>query len=178
MISLLLTATWAEAWHYVSHRIFHTRQFHWIHSEHHKSLLSSPYTALSFSFTEKLVFNLGILGPLAAIDCLYGLSFFGIAAWYVGYLIINSFSHANFELKSKGFQRLLGKVLTSTTYHALHHSRYTKNYGLGTRILDRIFGTEWDDYEPLFDQVTGGGKPLTKFGERVESTALSRQGVA
>ena len=25
---------------------------------------------------------------------------FGIAAWYIGYLIINSFSHANFELKS------------------------------------------------------------------------------
>jgi len=176
VISLLLTAVWAEAWHYISHRIFHTQRFHWIHAEHHKSYLSSPFTALSFSFTEKLVFNLGILGLLAAIDCFYSLSFFGIGTWFIGYLIINSFSHANFEIKSKGFQAFAGKVLTSTTYHSLHHSRYTKNYGLGTRILDRIFGTEWDDYEPLFNQIAGDNKPLTKLGERFKSSGLSRQG--
>jgi lathosterol oxidase len=178
VISLLLTAVWAEVWHYISHRIFHTPRFHWIHVEHHKSPLSSPFTALSFSFTEKLVFNLGILGLLAVIDCFYSLNFFGIAAWYIGYLIINSFSHANFEIKSRGFQRFAGKVLTSTTYHSLHHSRYTKNYGLGTRILDRLFGTEWDDYVPLFNRITGDGKPLTKLGERVESPAFRRQGAA
>ena len=44
----------------------------------------------------------------------------------------------------------MGKMLTTTTYHSLHHSRYTGNYGLGTRVLDRIFGTEWEDYERLY----------------------------
>lgn len=176
LISLLLTAVWAEAWHYISHRIFHTRQLHWIHAEHHKSYLSSPFTALSFSFPEKLIFNLGILAPLAAIDGVYSLNFFGIGSWYIGYLVINSFSHANFEIKSKGFQRFAGRVLTSTTYHSLHHSRYTKNYGLGTRILDRICGTEWDDYEPLFNQITADGRPLTRLTERVRGSSVIRQG--
>jgi len=169
-ISLLLTTAWAETWHYISHRLFHLPRFHWIHVEHHKSHLSSPFTALSFSFTEKLIFNLGILGPLGFVDHFYSLNFFGITAWYCGYLIINSFSHANFELKSRHFQRWAGKILTSTTYHALHHSRYSNNYGLGTRIFDRLFKTEWADYSLIFEQVADQGKPLTRLGEKLEAS--------
>src|SRR5689334_6231502 len=36
-LSLALTTVWAEIWHYVSHRMFHIRQLHWIHREHHRS---------------------------------------------------------------------------------------------------------------------------------------------
>jgi sterol desaturase/sphingolipid hydroxylase (fatty acid hydroxylase superfamily) len=165
--SALLTTVWAEIWHYASHRAFHLRPLHWIHVEHHKSHLNSWFTAISFSFSEKLIFDIGLLAPLALLDrFVIGLNFYGIAAWYIGYLAINSFSHANFELKSKGYNRWLGRLLTSTTYHSLHHSRYTGNYGLGTRILDRTFGTEWDDYEQVFDRVTHDRKPLTKLREK------------
>jgi lathosterol oxidase len=169
--SALLTTIWAEIWHYGSHRAFHLRALHWIHVEHHKSHLNSPFTAISFSFTEKLVFDLGLLTPLALVDRLFfGLNTLGIAAWYIGYLAINSFSHANFELKSKDYNLWLGKVLTSTTYHALHHSRYTRNYGLGTRVLDRLFGTEWDDYELLYDRISQEGRPLGKLREKATAS--------
>jgi lathosterol oxidase len=164
--SALATTVWAEIWHYASHRAFHLRPLHWIHVEHHKSHLNTPFTAISFSFTEKLIFDLGILGPLAVVDYFLGLNFFGVAAWFIGYLVINSFSHANFELKSRDYTRRLGKVLTSTTYHSLHHSRYTGNYGLGTRILDRIFKTEWDDYEQLYDRISREQRPLSKLREK------------
>jgi Delta7-sterol 5-desaturase len=167
----LLTTIWAEAWHYGSHRAFHLRALHWIHLEHHKSRLNSYLTAISFSFTEKLVFDLGLLGPLAIVDHFFGLNVLGIAGWYIGYLVINSFSHANFELKSKDYNRWLGQVLTSTTYHSLHHSRYSGNYGLGTRILDRVFKTEWDDYEALYDRISGERRPLGKLRERAEPSA-------
>jgi sterol desaturase/sphingolipid hydroxylase (fatty acid hydroxylase superfamily) len=163
------TTIWAEIWHYASHRAFHLRALHWIHLEHHKSHLNSPFTAMSFSFTEKLIFDLGLLGPLAVVDDLVGLNFFGIAAWYIGYLMINSFSHANFELKSRDYNRGLGRVITTTTYHSLHHSRYTGNYGLGTRVLDRLFKTEWDDYERLYQRISHENKPLGKLRERVEA---------
>jgi sterol desaturase/sphingolipid hydroxylase (fatty acid hydroxylase superfamily) len=164
--SAALTAVWAEIWHYSSHRAFHLGALHWIHAEHHRSRLNTPFTAISFSFSEKFFFDLGLLGVLALIDFVVSLNFFGIAAWYVGYLAINSFSHANFEIKSGGYNRILGKFLTTTTYHSLHHSRYTGNYGLGTRFLDRIFGTEWEDYEPLYERVTTD-RPLTSIRERV-----------
>lgn len=167
----IASTIWAEIWHYGSHRAFHLRALHWIHLEHHKSRLNSPFTAISFSFTEKLVFDLGLLVPLAAVDAFVSLNAFGIAAWYIGYLVINSFSHANFELKSKDYNRWLGKVLTSTTYHSLHHSRYTGNYGLGTRILDRLFKTEWDDYERLYDRISHERRPLSKLRERVAPSA-------
>jgi lathosterol oxidase len=171
--SAAATTIWAEVWHYGSHRAFHLKALHWIHLEHHKSHLSSPLTAISFSFAEKLVFNIGLLGPLAVVDCFFALNAFGIAAWYIGYLVINSFSHANFELKSKDYNRGLGKVITSTTYHSLHHSRYTGNYGLGTRILDRLFETEWDDYEQLYDRISRDKRPLSKLREKAAPFASS-----
>jgi len=169
VLSLLVATVWAEIWHYASHRAFHLESLHWIHREHHKSHLNSWLTAISFSFWEKLIFDAGFLAVLAALDVWVSLNFFGIAAWYIGYLVINSFSHANFELKSAGYARFAGKVLTTTTYHALHHSRYIGNYGLGTRILDQVFKTEWDDYEPLYRQITKDKRPLRKLSERVTS---------
>lgn len=165
--SAVATTVWAEIWHYCSHRAFHWRALHWIHVEHHRSRLNSWLTALSFSFTEKLIFDIGMLVPLAAADHFFAFNFYGVAGWYVGYLVVNSFSHANFEFKSKYYNRAVGKVLTSTTYHSLHHSRYTGNYGLGTRLLDRIFGTEWEDYEQVFERISGERRPLTELREKI-----------
>jgi sterol desaturase/sphingolipid hydroxylase (fatty acid hydroxylase superfamily) len=166
LITVAVAFVWAEIWHYVSHRAFHIKQLHWIHVEHHRSHINSPFTAISFSFTEKLVFDVGFLGVLALLDLVYSLNFHGIAIWYIGYLLINSFSHANFELRPGKYNRLVGRIFTSTTYHALHHSRYTNNYGLATRVLDRMLGTEWNDYEPLFDRVTVERRPLNKLREK------------
>jgi sterol desaturase/sphingolipid hydroxylase (fatty acid hydroxylase superfamily) len=72
-------------------------------------------------------------------------------------------------LKSQNYNRVLGQFLTTTTYHSLHHSRYTGNYGLGTRFMDRLFDTEWEDYEPLYDRVSRDKKPLTRLREKVEA---------
>ncbi|MBO6891381.1 MAG: sterol desaturase family protein [Roseibium sp.] len=166
-LSALGMTVWAEIWHYFSHRAFHLKALHWIHAEHHKSRLNTPFTAISFSFTEKLVFDLGLLIPFAVIDQFVSVNFFGISAWFIGYLIINSFSHANFEFRASGYNKHVGKVLTTTTYHALHHSRYTGNYGLGTRVLDRLFGTEWEDYEALYSKVNTDREPLSSLKEKV-----------
>jgi sterol desaturase/sphingolipid hydroxylase (fatty acid hydroxylase superfamily) len=130
-------------------------------------------TAISFSFLEKLIFDLGLLLPLALIDRFASLNFLGIAGWYIGYIIINSFSHANFELKPRDFNRFSGKVITSTTYHSLHHSRYTGNYGLGTRVLDRLFKTEWPDYQVVYDKVSTERTPLKKLRERFDPAPSS-----
>lgn len=170
-LTALLTTIWAEIWHYGSHRAFHLKALHWIHAEHHRSRLSSPFTALSFSFTEKLVFDIGMIGGMAILGLYVELNFFGVATWFVGYLIINSYGHANYEIRGESFMRLKGTVLTSTVYHALHHSRYTGNYGLGTRILDRIFGTEWPDSAAVFDRVVVQKSPLTALRDTVDPSA-------
>lgn len=172
-LSLLATTVWAEIWHYFSHRLFHLKSLHWIHAEHHKSHLNSPFTAISFSFSEKLLFNLGMIGFMAILDLVVGVNFFGVAGWYIGYLIINSYSHANFEIKSERFLNFAGKFLASTTYHSLHHSRYINNYGLGTRFLDRAFGTEWPDYEDLYAQINLDRMPLKRLAEKAAPRAAA-----
>lgn len=170
-VTALAMTVWAEIWHYFSHRAMHLKSLHWIHAEHHKSRLNTPFTAISFSFTEKLIFDLGMLLPFAIADQFVSVNFFGIAAWFIGYLIINSFSHANFEFRAAGYNKHVGKVLTTTTYHSLHHSRYTGNYGLGTRVLDRLFGTEWEDYEALYSHVNAEHVPLKSLKEKVPAVA-------
>ena len=124
---------------------------------------------MSFSFSEKFIFTFGILGFLATVDSVFSLSFYGIALWYFRYLITNSFSHENCEPRSAEFIEKAGKYETTTTYHALHHSRYIKNYGFSTRFLDRWFGTEWDDYEEVFKKVSKTGQPLNKFNEKIKN---------
>jgi lathosterol oxidase len=172
-LSLLATTLWAEIWHYFSHRLFHVKALHWIHAEHHKSHLNSPFTAISFSFSEKFLFNLGMIGFMALVDRVTSVNFFGVAGWYVGYLIINSYSHANFEIKSEHFLKLAGRFLATTTYHSLHHSRYINNYGLGTRFLDRAFGTEWPDYEDLYAQISEDRVPLRRLSEKAAPRAAA-----
>jgi Delta7-sterol 5-desaturase len=65
--------------------------------------------------------------------------------------------------------------LTGATYHSLHHSRCTGNCGLGTRVLDRIFRTEWEDYELLYEQTTAKGKPLMKLREKAALAASAHE---
>ena len=77
--SAVATTVWAEIWHYCSHRAFHWRALHWIHVEHHRSRLNSWLTALSFSFTEKLIFDIGMLVPLAAADHFFAFNFYRVA---------------------------------------------------------------------------------------------------
>ena len=78
------------------------------------------------------------------------------------------------RVPAEELQSLGGKVLTTTTYHSLHHSRYTGNYGLGTRVLDRIFGTEWEDYDRLYDRISAERRPLTRLREGRRSAAARR----
>ena len=39
------------------------------------SALNSPFTAISFSFAEKLIFDIGFLAPLALVDYFVGMNF-------------------------------------------------------------------------------------------------------
>ncbi len=171
VLTLAATFVWAEIWHYFSHRAFHLPSLLWIHREHHRSQINSPVTAISFSFGEKLIFDIGILLPFGILDHFFSVNFFGIASWFIGYLIINSFSHANFEFRPVNYNRHVGKVLATTVYHSLHHSRFTGNYGLATRVLDRLLDTEWEDYERLYDRISIERRPLAQLRERVEPGA-------
>ena len=145
ILSLLATTVWAEVWHYASHRAFHLSALHWIHAEHHKSRLNSPFTAISFAFSEKLIFDLGLLLPLAAIDLVFSMNFFGIAGWYIGYLLINSVSSREFRAEIARLQPTSGT--DSDQHHVpfpaslqVHGKLRSRDTFLGQAVQDRVGG--------------------------------------
>ncbi len=165
--SFLLAFLWTEIWHYASHVAMHTRPLHFMHREHHLSHLTAPWTSVSFSLLEKFVFSLGILGGLALVSLLIPLSALGVFAYYVLYFVTNTLGHANFEFRKPGYyDRFMGKVFNTPSYHALHHARYVKNYGLITPWLDRLFGTDWKDVSQVQTRAASG-EPLRRLGERL-----------
>jgi sterol desaturase/sphingolipid hydroxylase (fatty acid hydroxylase superfamily) len=148
------------------------KQLHFIHREHHLSLLTEPWTSVSFSFFEKFIFSIGILAMLSVASQFRPLSALGIFAYYILYFLTNTLGHANFEFRREGYcHSLMGKVFNSPSYHAMHHARYIRNYGLLTPWLDQIFGTEWDDAAEVQSRAARG-EPLNALSERCALTTL------
>lgn len=166
-MTFFVALIWTEIWHYASHRAMHLRSLHFIHREHHLSYVTGVWTSVSFSFLEKFIFSFGILGGLAVISRFYPVSAIGITGYYVFYFYTNTLGHANFEFRKPNYRStILGRIFNSPTYHAMHHARYTRNYGLLTPWLDQLFDTEWKD-AGLVQTQAAIGQPLRKLSERL-----------
>lgn len=158
---------WTEIWHYFSHRLMHHKSLLWIHKEHHKSKITNPLSSMSFSFLEKFIFSVGILWPVAELSAIIPISFYGIVAYYLFYFVTNAMGHSNIEIRKPGYARTwIGKIFNTPAYHAMHHARYVKNYGLITSTLDRFFNTVWEDYDKVQNRAAED-QPLQKLSERL-----------
>jgi sterol desaturase/sphingolipid hydroxylase (fatty acid hydroxylase superfamily) len=165
--TFLIVFVWTEIWHYFSHRLMHHKSLLWIHREHHKSKITNPLSSISFSFMEKFIFSAGIIAPVAVLSWYMPISFFGIVAYYVFYFVTNVLGHSNFEIREPGYaQTWIGKIINTPAYHAMHHARYVKNYGLITSTLDRMFNTMWEDYDKVQSRAALD-QPLEKLSERL-----------
>jgi sterol desaturase/sphingolipid hydroxylase (fatty acid hydroxylase superfamily) len=165
--TFLIVFVWTEVWHYFSHRLMHHKKLLFIHREHHKSKVTNPLSSISFSFLEKLIFSAGIIAPVAALSAIMPVSFYGIVAYYLFYFITNVLGHSNVEIREPEYaQTWIGKIINTPTYHAMHHARYVKNYGLITSTLDRMFNTMWEDYDKVQSRAASD-QPLEKLSERL-----------
>ena len=167
--SFLITFLWTEIWHYASHIAMHHKSLHFIHREHHKSRVTNPWSSVSFSFLEKFIFSVGIIGFMAGLSHFTPISVFGIGSYYLLYFYTNTLGHANFEFrKPRYYEGFMGKIFNTPSYHAMHHARYTNNYGLMTPWLDKLFGTTWEDFSEVQTRAAES-KPLTSLREKAIS---------
>lgn len=165
--TFVLTFAWTEIWHYASHVAMHHRWLHFIHREHHRSRITTPWTSMSFALGEKLIFSIGILGVLALLSRLHALSALGVFLYYLVYFVTNTIGHANFEFRAPEYRKTwMGKLFNSPSYHAMHHARYVRNYGLLTPWPDALFGTRWEDESDVQTRAANG-QALKRLGERV-----------
>ena len=169
--TFLITFAWTEIWHYASHIAMHQKWLHFIHKEHHKSKVTTPWSSVSFSLGEKFIFSLGILGFLAIVSKLMALSTLGVFIYYILYFFTNTLGHANFEFRKPQYRKsFMGKLFNSPSYHAMHHARYIRNYGLLTPWLDGLFNTKWEDESEVQTRAAQGDS-LKRLGERLTKSA-------
>lgn len=143
---IVFNDTWFYWWHRLLH---HPKVFKHIHSVHHRSVDVNPFTSYSFHAVEGYLLGAWSL-PMALF---VPMSFKVLAAAQVVGLLNNVVSHLGYELLPKWWVRApLVKWTSSATYHSLHHSVFTGNYGLMFRFWDRVMGTEVKDYERAFVQ--------------------------
>ncbi len=166
VLTFFVVFWWTEFWHYISHRAMHLKVFLSIHREHHRSHITNPWSAVSFSLLEKTIFSLGIVSFAALYSHYFSFSFHGFCAYYTFYFATNILGHSNIEFRSARYPfSLMGYIINSPSYHAMHHARYVKNYGLITSVFDRLFNTRWEDSDGVLIRAAEG-KPLKKLSEK------------
>lgn len=155
-----------EVYYYAQHRALHTRALVRFHRWHHRSKVTTPLSGQSLGVVEALGWIGGLLlvpALLTLVGLLHGgalMAFLSLGA--AGNII----GHANADPHPSASGRREKSWFTHPfTYHALHHARWLGHYGLGTSVLDRLYGTEWEDWPSLHARVIAGD-PLRSLKER------------
>jgi Delta7-sterol 5-desaturase len=139
-----------DTWFYWIHRLLHhPKIFKYIHKVHHKSIDVNPFTSVSFHWAEALLLTLWIV-PVSMVFPMYVPALGVLQIW--GFLN-NIKSHIGYEFFPSWWNKSIGKLMTSSTHHNMHHSKFNGNYGIHFRIWDRLFGTEFNNYEKTFEEI-------------------------
>lgn len=124
---------WNEVHFFVIHRALHTQTlYRLVHIWHHRSVLTTPFSAYSFHPLES--FLLGSVMPLAL--ALHAFSPWALLGLTVMSLILNvngHLPHDEIHPRSKVFKHLLGH----SRYHNRHHREFHTHYAFSLTCLDR-----------------------------------------
>lgn len=154
-----------DLWFYAVHRSLHTRWLYkHVHAVHHRSVDVDPLSSYSFHALEAVL----ITGWVIPVMLVLPLPMPVVMAAQVIGLANNVMAHLGYELLPSGWLRIpLLRWTNTATFHALHHERFTGNFGLFSRVWDRLFGTELDGYEAAFEAAHRAAAER----ERVEAPA-------
>jgi lathosterol oxidase len=145
-----------DAWFYWTHRLMHHRRlFGWFHRVHHLSHNPTPWAAYAFSPLEALV--QALIFPLLVIMMpMHSVAFGMFMMWQIAFNILG---HSGFEIHPRWLMRSpLRFILNTPTNHIMHHEKMRGNYGLYFNYWDRLMGTNHEQYEKRFVEVTSREK--------------------
>jgi sterol desaturase/sphingolipid hydroxylase (fatty acid hydroxylase superfamily) len=137
-----------DAWFYFWHRLFHhPKLFRYVHAVHHKSVDVNPFSSYSFHWVEGAILGAWVV-PVVMFVPIYlpSLAFLQVIG-----MANNLMSHLGYELLPASLLRVpLLRWMNTSTFHNLHHTSLKGNYGLMTRMWDRLLDTEIEHYEATF----------------------------
>lgn len=128
-----------DIYFYFTHRLLHIPWFlRNVHVVHHRSNNPTPLAAYCFHPVEAIlesliIFLFVLILPVNLIALLIFTTFV---------LLVNVLGHLGFEFFSQKFRSSrLGRFITSSTHHNLHHQKANKNFGYYFTWCDRLFNT-------------------------------------
>ncbi|RYD87010.1 MAG: sterol desaturase family protein [Sphingobacteriales bacterium] len=165
-VSLVISLVIHDTYFYWMHRLLHhPKLFKYTHLVHHKSVTPSPWASYSFHFIEAWTEGF-VLVVLAFTLPMHPIT---IGLFTVVGFIINVYGHLGFEIAPKRLRKSpLFKIINTSTYHNLHHSKFKGNYSLYFRFWDRLMKTEHPDYEKEYDKVQ-----QRRFGDAIQPQPLN-----
>jgi sterol desaturase/sphingolipid hydroxylase (fatty acid hydroxylase superfamily) len=141
---LLLNDLWFYAWHRLLHQPWLYRR---VHAVHHKSVDVNPFSVYSFHPFEAFILGAAVF-PVLFLVPIY-LPALGVLQ-VVG-MMNNIMSHLGYEFLPRWYARIPPfRWMNTATFHSLHHTKLSGNYGLFFRFWDRALGTEVPEYEETF----------------------------
>jgi sterol desaturase/sphingolipid hydroxylase (fatty acid hydroxylase superfamily) len=155
VFSGLLLVWLHDTYFYWTHRLLHHPSLYRFHAVHHRSRNPSPWASYSFHPMEALIHEAFL--PLALVFIPAHVTVVFIVMVHM--MLRNALGHSGFEIYPRdAVRRWPWRWLTSNTHHQLHHERMEANFGLYFSWWDRWCGTQYMDYEYVFDSVTRRGK--------------------
>ena len=147
-----------DAYFYWTHRLMHhPRLFRVFHRVHHLSHNPSPWASYAFSAPEAFV--QGAIFPLTVLLIPIHPVAFGI--FMVWQIFFNVIGHTGYEYnRTRLMDSWLGHFVNTPTNHIMHHEKMRGNYGLYFNFWDRLMGTNHEEYERRFREVTSRQRPL------------------
>lgn len=132
IVALLI---WNDVHFWINHRLLHTRSLVRFHGDHHRSVVTTPWSTYSFHPIEALMLGNVILLPMVVHD----FCFWSLAAVPVLSLLLNVIGHSNYDF----FPHVSNThALAASRRHHLHHARPAGNYGFALAFMDRIMRTQ------------------------------------
>ncbi len=151
VVSVVVMILLHDAWFYFTHRFMHhPKIYKYVHKVHHQSTDPSPFAAFSFHPFE------GVID--AGIFVIFAFSFpvhmIALWAWQLVHVVLNIIGHLGYEIYPKGFNKhWLFKYKAPSTHHNMHHEKFNGNYGFYFTWWDKIFKTEFKDYNQVYDNL-------------------------
>ena len=124
---------WNELHFFVIHRLLHVGPlYRRIHSWHHRSVVTTPFSAYSFHPVES--FLLGSVMPLALV-------FHAFSPWaLLGLTIMSLMLNVSGHLPHECVRPLFRFAMPHSRYHNEHHREFTTHFGFSFPPLDCWFG--------------------------------------
>jgi sterol desaturase/sphingolipid hydroxylase (fatty acid hydroxylase superfamily) len=139
-----------DAYFYWTHWLMHLPAvFRPVHWEHHRSRQPTVLTAHSFSFSESIVQGLFPILYVTFFPCTFPTLIF----FYMVMISHDVAIHSGIDVFPRWL--VVGRFgfVCGTVHHDIHHAIGRTNYGLYTRLWDRLMHTEHPNFERIYEYV-------------------------